>query len=495
MKDLKLMILNLPSPPHYDVSRDLAGGFGTASYCPRRDDYGQSEAPILQPCLPFASAVLLKAGYDLKVLDCQRLKMTKNEVVKEVGRQNPDIIFCLIGLPSLKKDAELMSTVKKTVAGSFLVGMGTACKAVSREILFSGCVDTVLRTDYPYVSNLVDVVEAFRREKDLKRVSGISYLSDEKILIGTPDSPEFDFSTIPPPCYDLLRVEGYHSFMGLDGTRYKSIPILGSKGCPYGCIYCPYPFGFGSKWTRRLPREIVDEMEYLHEVHGIHGFQFRDQSFTMNKRHALEVCDEIIRRRLDVVWLCEARVNESSRSMLTRMKEAGCIRIHYGVETGDPDIISSIGKPGVDLPAIRKVFRLTKEIGFWRSAHMIIGWPDESQETLERTYRFVRDLDPDDENWNFLTPYPGTKLFETGAENSWILTRNWSEYTTENVIMSTTSLTSAQLNAARRKFIRDSLREKTKKTFLQIARGKMKPTLRLKDVKNIVKYYVTQSRT
>jgi len=492
MKDLKLMILNPPSPPYYDVCRDWAGGFGTASYCPKRDDYGQSEDPLLQPCLPFSCAVLSKAGYELKVLDCQRLKMKKSHVLKEVAKENPNVIFSLIGLPSVKKDVELLGAIKKTLPNTFIVGMGTACKVVSGEILNGEHVDAVLRNDYPYVSNLRDVVEAFGQKKNLKCVHGVSYLNHGKVVV-TPDSAESDLSTLPSPSYDLLQLEGYHTFMDLNGARHKNVPILGSKGCPYGCIYCPYPVGFGRKWTRRLPKEIVDEMEYLHEVHGIRGFQFRDQSFTMNKKHALEVCDEIIKRRLDVVWLCEARVDESSRDLLSKMKEAGCIRIHYGVETGDSNLIR-IGKPGVDLQVVRKAFRLTKEIGLWRSAHVIMGWRDESQETLKRTYEFVRDLDPDDANWNFLTPYPGTKLYEMALKNSWILTHDWSKYTTETVIIATKNLDETQLNAARRKFVRDFLRERTKKMFLQIARGKIKPKLSLNDVKNIAKYYITQSR-
>ena len=493
MKDLKLMILNPPSPPHYDVCRDWAGGFGTASYCHKRDDYGQSDNPILQPCLPFASAVLLKAGYELKVLDCQRLKMKSPQVLKDVAKESPDIIFSLIGLPSLKKDVELLGDIKKTVPDIFIVGMGTTCKVIPGEVLHGGCLDAVLRDDYPYVSNLMEVVETFQRKRDLKCVPRVSYLKNGKVA-NTLDSPELDLNTVPPPSYDLLELDGYHTFMDLDGEKHKNVPILGSKGCPYGCIYCPYPVGFGKKWTRRLPKEIVDEIEYLRTVHGIRGFQFRDQSFTMNRRHALEVCREIIRRRLDVVWLCEARVDEVSRELLNKMREAGCIRVHFGVETGDPELIKT-GKPGVDLETVRKAFRLTKEIGLWRSAHVIIGWPQESQETLRKTYKFVMNLDPDDANWNFLTPYPGTKLYEIALKNSWILTQDWSKYTTETVIMSTKNLDEIQLNAARRKFVRDFLKEKIKKMLLQLACGRMKLRLSANDLVSLIKYYITQSRT
>jgi radical SAM superfamily enzyme YgiQ (UPF0313 family) len=147
------------------------------------------------------------------------------------------------------------------------------------------------------------------------------------------------------------------------------------------------------------------------------------------------------------------------------MKKSGCKRIHYGVETGDPVLIK-LGKPGIRLETTRRAFRLTRELGLWTMAHVILGWPDESLETLARTYRFILKIDPDSVNWNFLTPYPGTKLYEMAKENNLILTHDWSNYTSHTVVMRTKWLNGDQLQKAANKIMRDYSKHRMMKLFL-----------------------------
>jgi radical SAM superfamily enzyme YgiQ (UPF0313 family) len=489
-KHLKLIILNPPSPPYYDVCRDWAGGFGIAWLRPKRGDYGQSDYPVLQPCLPFISSVLSREGYDFRVLDCQRLRLNKSQVLKEVAKENPDIVFSLLGLPSLRKDIELLNSVKKAVPNTFVVGMGTTCRVIPREVLLNGRVDVVLRSDYPYLSNLVGLIQAVRQGRQLKQVSGVSYVEDGKI-VHTSESPEIDLSTIGPPSYDQFEPKGYHSFFtDLNGEKYEYIPILGSKGCPYGCFYCAYPLGFGKKATFRSPKDIAEEIELLHSNYGIRGFLFRDQSFVMNKKHALALCDEIKLRRLDIAWFCEARVDEVSREILQKMRDAGCKRIHYGVETGDPSLIG-MGKPGVRLYTVRKAFRLTKEAGMWRTAHVILGWPDDTLETLRRTYEFVIGLDPDDVNWNTLTPYPGTKIYEIALKDSLILSKDLSKLTPDIGVMRTRNLSASQIAEAKKKMTRGYLRIKAQRMLLQFIIGKRKLPTSPRAIEDLVKQYIS----
>jgi radical SAM superfamily enzyme YgiQ (UPF0313 family) len=491
LKDLKLIVLNPPSPPYYDVCREWAGGFGIAWYCSKRGDYGQSDNPLLQPCLPYISSVLSKEGYDFRVLDCQKLRMNKSQVLKEIGKENPDVVISLVGLPSLRKDIELLKSIKETVLNTFIVGIGTTCRVMSREVLLNRGVDAVLRSDYPYVSNLVDLIRSLQQERDIKHVSGASFVKDGKV-IDTTESPELDLNMIPPPSYDQLDPRGYHSsFTDMGGEKYEYVSILGSKGCHYGCFYCPYPLGFGKTVTYRNPKDIADEIEYLNSVYGIRGFLFRNQSFTMNRKHALEVCDEITGRKLDIAWFCEARVDEVNVVTLQKMKEAGCKRIHYGVETGEPQFIK-FGKPGVSLEATRKAFWLTKKVGLWRTAHVILGWPDETLETLRRTYSFVISLDPDDINFNTITPYPGTKLYEMAVKNSWIIAREWSDYTPDALSMRGKNLTAAQLSVARKEISRDYMKYKAKKLLFQSVTGKRKPNLSVKDMKSMIRFYISR---
>lgn len=477
---LDVMILNPPSPPHFDVCRDWAGGFGTAAPVRGRADYGHSGKPIFYPFLAYASAVLSNVNYGYSILDCQRLKLNKLKLLKEVKKRNPDVIFSLIGLPSLRKDLELLDELKESLPYTTIVGVGTSCRFVQNEILLNSKIDAVLRNSYPYVSNLTHVLKALEPKQNFKKVPGISYIKSGKV-VNTSEASDTSLDKLPSPYYDSLQLDGYESFQDLDGNRYSYISILGSKGCPYPCIYCPYPLGFGKKWTHRPPKDIVDEIEHLHS-RGVEGFLFRDQSFLMDKKHAISVCEEILHRKLDIAWFCEARVDQVSKEILETMKKAGCKQIHYGVETGDPELFKQ-AKPWTNLDVVKRTFRLTKEAEIWTTAHVILGWPDESLETLAKTSKLVTEIAPHSVNWNFLTPYPGTEIYEMAKENNLILTHDWSKYTSHTIVMRTKWLGASQLRMATNKIIRDYSRQRTKKLLLSVRK---KPRFVLNELKKTI---------
>lgn len=483
-KRLDVAILNPPSPPHFDVCRDWAGGFGTAAPVRRRTEYGHTGEPVFYPFLPYAAAVLSKENYNYSILDCQRLRLNKSQTLAEVKKRNPDVIFSLIGLPSLKSDVELLDSIKESIPNITIVGVGTSCRVLQNHILLNSKIDAVLRGSYPYVSNLTSFLKALEQKQNLRKVPGISYVRNG-MVINSAEPPDMGLKSLPHPIYEDLELDGYESFEDLDGNRYSYIPILGSKGCPYPCIYCPYPLGFGKKWTHRSPKDIVGEIEYLH-ARGVRGFLFRDQSFSMNIKHAIKVCEEIIHRKLDIAWFCEARVDHVSRDLLRIMKKAGCKQIHYGVETGDPELIKW-GKPQTDLDTIRKAFRLTKEMDLYAMAHIILGWPDETLETLEKTYKFVSEIAPHRVNWNVLTPYPGTKLYDMAKENNLILTSDWSKYTSYNVVMKTKWLSAEQLEKAKSKIIRGYSKQRTMGLLLY---ARKKPRFVLNELRKTIKGYL-----
>ncbi|MCW4045020.1 MAG: radical SAM protein [Candidatus Bathyarchaeota archaeon] len=481
---LTVLVLNLPSPPNFDVCREWAGGFGTATPVRRRLDYGQSSKPILYPFLPYSCAVLSNEHYDYNVLDCQRLKLNRVETLGYVKKLNPDVIISLIALPSLRPDLKLLDMIKVSLPFTKIVGVGTSCRFLQNDILLNSKIDAVLRSDYPYISNLAEFLKTLKLKKDLKEVSGISYFKDGKV-VNTAENPVIILDKLPAPKYDDLDLNGYDSFKDSDGNRYNYVPIIGSKGCPYSCIYCPYSLGWGKKCTYRSPTEIIDEIEQLCK-RGIKGFLFRDQSFLMNKTHATKVCKEILKRKLNIAWFCEARVDHTSKPLLELMKKAGCKQIHFGLETGDPGLIK-LGKPKTDLSATRKAFRLAKETGLLTTAHVILGWPDETLETLARTSKFIGEIAPDYVNWNFLTPYPGTKLDEIARKHNLILTRDWSKYTSHTVVMKMKWLTIGQFHKA----VRNIILCYSKQQLLKILKSAIKrPCFAFDELINIVNGYL-----
>jgi len=151
---------------------------------------------------------------------------------------------------------------------------------------------------------------------------------------------------------------------------------------------------------------------------------------------------------------------------LDKLKKAGCRRIHYGVETGDAETLK-IAKPGVMLETTKKAFKITRETGIFTQAHIILGWPDDDLRTLENTRKFILKLEPDVINLNFLTPYPGTKMYEIAKKESLILTHDWSNYTSHTVVMRTKTLNANELYAVKKRIIRDFAKQKLKQLFIQ----------------------------
>jgi radical SAM superfamily enzyme YgiQ (UPF0313 family) len=399
------------------------------------------------------------------MLDGQKLKLNKHRVLKAVEKKNPDVIFSMIGLPSLDGDLNLLTAIKDTVPNATIVCVGTCCKVLQQEILSKSKVDVLSTSTYPYVSNLAFLLEALEQKQDLSKVPSVFYVKDGEILMGKKVSPQ-SLSDLIPPRYDELDLDGYECFRDYYGNRYRYISVLGSKGCPYVCYYCPYPLGFGTTWSGRSPEDIVNEIEYL-SSRGVEGLMFRDQSFAIDEKRAAKICDLIIDRKLDMAWVCEARVDHLSRRILESMKKAGCKAIQLGVETGDEGLIGE-AKPQANLDVIRRAFRLMKEYGLCSLAHFIFGWPDETAESMKRTGRFVDELAPERVNWNFLTPYPGTRLQEIAKADNLILTYDWSKYTSHTVVMRTKWLSANQVYGMGKKIMRNHRRNEIVKLLLSI---------------------------
>ncbi|MEM1542497.1 MAG: radical SAM protein [Candidatus Bathyarchaeia archaeon] len=462
-KDPKILLLNLPSPPHQTLWRENAGGFGTAiPINPRWKETGKT--PLI-PFFPYASALLLKGGYEFKVIDCQRLRLGNDQSVKLVKKEYPDIIFSMISLPSIKNDLKVLDEIKEFIPDVKIVGVGTVCRVLPQEVLLKSKIDAVLHSSYPYVANIIELVRAFQKSTDLKSVKGIAFVKDGKIL-STLGSTEMDFDDLPRPCYDFIPLDGYEPFIDESEEQFPCVTILDSIGCPYNCMYCPYPLGFGRKYIYRPIKLVVDEIEELYSRFKVRAFDFRSQAFAYDKKRALEICEELMRRKLDIKWMCESRVDEVNRELLEKMKRAGCRRIHFGVETGDPSILK-IAKPGVKIETIKKTFKITREIGIPRQAHIILGWPDDDYGTLDNTRKLILKIEPEAINLNFLTPYPGTKMYEIAKKNSLILTRDWSRYTSYEVVMRTKTLNANDLYAIKKRIIRDFSIQKLRQLFLR----------------------------
>lgn len=480
-REINVMLLNPPSPTNMDVCRDWAGGFGTAT-TNNRKRYGHSFDSFFYPFFAYASAVLHERNCGFNVLDGQKSKLNQHDVLYIVKKRSPDLILSLLGLPSLKEDIYLLNAIKDILPNTVVVCVGTSCRFLQHEILEDSNIDLLSTSNYPYVSNIDSLVNAVEKQEEHKKVPSVSFAKDGEVFASTEVCSK-TLNNLTPPRYDELDLNGYERFSDVDGNRFSHIPVVGSIGCESMCYYCPYPVGFGNQFECRSTEDIVDEIEYLCSQ-NVEGFMFRDQSFAYDEKRALKICELLTKRKIELPWFCEERVSTINRTILGQMKKAGCKNIQLGVETGDESLIAA-AKPRSNLDSARKAFKLTKEFGLFRTAHVILGWPTETLGSIGRTASFVDKLTPDRVHWSYLTPYPGTGLRKMAEEQNLLVTNDWSKYTGHTVVMRSKLMSADQISTVGKQIMHNYAKKETVKLISDFGK---KPLFVMRQIANMFEY-------
>lgn len=180
----------------------------------------------------------------------------------------------------------------------------------------------------------------------------------------------------------------------------------------------------------RTPKNVVDEMVFMRDKHSGKVFSFSDLAFPLVRQHALELCREIISRNVHhtVQWFTECRVKPLDEDMLQTMKRAGCVRVSFGIESGNNDILKTL-KKSFTTDDVRKAVAMARRVGLDVDGMFMIGLPGETEETIKQTINFAISLDVRYAIFNIFVPYPGCELFDVLTKEKKIRYKSWSDFT------------------------------------------------------------------
>jgi len=251
-------------------------------------------------------------------------------------------------------------------------------------------------------------------------VNGIAYKKNGSIEFTKPRSPPQNLDKLPFPAYHLVDMNKYikRSF-AIRGLWLKCGWVVTSRGCPGRCIFCATTLMHGRKVRFRDPTKVIDEIEYLKNRYDIEGFYVLDDTFTLNKQRVLKFCDELKKRELNLKWACQARANTFDLEIGKAIKNAGCVQVEFGVESGSDKVLSTL-KKNITVEQTKRVFEICKMLGLRTMANVMIGNPNEFLEDIEKTKKLVKQLNADHTSFFFTTPYPGTELYNMAVKNGWI---------------------------------------------------------------------------
>lgn len=257
----------------------------------------------------------------------------------------------------------------------------------------------------------------FKGKRDLEEIKGIAYRRKGEIITNQPRPYETDLDSLP-----------YFPWHLLDVSQYDIAPIVASRGCPYGCVFCAVHLIQGKKWRRRSATDVVNEIEQVNREYKFTRFEMVGDNLLFDRTWLIQVCDEIIGCQLEISWFFTgARADLVDREILEKLKEARCYEIWFGIESGNEEILKNLRK-GETLDQISKAVKLAQEVGLRVVGHFMIGSPGETEETARETLRFALQLGLDSFCLNLLTPYPGTEVYQWVLQNGRLLVQDVDDY-------------------------------------------------------------------
>jgi radical SAM superfamily enzyme YgiQ (UPF0313 family) len=383
--------------------------------------------------IAYLGAVAEKAGHQVNVIDCQAEHLTVETFKHRISKEKPDVIG-ITATTLLYNSAKNILLSAKEEHPNAIIMMGGSHVSFWDENALNECpaIDIIVRREGEIT--FMELLQRLQDKQSYAGVLGITYRSADGKIVRNEDRPFLnDLNSLPSPAYHLLPIDAFHR-MG------KTIfPLVTSRGCVQWCDFCSTVRMFGRGYRMRNPHRVVDEMEMLHNKYGESQFTFYDDAFTINRQHTLEMCADIKARKLDVEWDCETRVDAVDKELLEKMRDAGCITVWFGVESGSEKILGKMHKK-INREQVRDAFKVAQKAGLMTIASSVIGFPGETEETAWETVNFINSLNPDDIGCYIATPYPGTPMYEEVIKNGWLRVTDFDKYDTATPTFETPEL-------------------------------------------------------
>ena len=370
--------------------------------------------------LLYVAGILEAAGCEVQLIDSHAEGLDLDQTVARLRAFGPSYIGYTITTYLFFQTLDWIKAIKELVDVPTIVG-GVHLSIYPRETLTHDSIDYAVTGECEV--SLAELLHALETGGNLREVRGIAYRPHGPARDGRVETDEVvvtehacivDVDQAPLPARHLLDNTLYHSFI----SRYKNFScFITSRGCPYKCIFCEQ----GSKVFRaRSPQNVCDELEICTRELGIRELDFFDSSFTIRKDRVIAICEEIQRRKIDIVWAARTRVDCINDDVLAAMRRAGCSRIYYGIESGNREVLSTL-KKSTSMEMYRDVISRTRKHGIHTFGYFMVGNPYENDATVRQTIRLALSLDLDYAQFSKVTPMPATEMYtllvkETGRD-------------------------------------------------------------------------------
>lgn len=381
---MKILILDPYKKVNYRISKDTSGGYGTGN------NFGNSIVPaILKRLLKKRSHwPPLFAAYTFSVLKEKKYDVIYSETIPN-EYSDFDFFIIVSSIVCCETEIEQIKFLKQNNKKVFVIG------------------PFATNTPKPYndagASVIIGEPEFYFKKTDF-------FDEDLKKKIVT-FNHNFSLDDLPFPQWDQM----FNNFNGFDKLfgNLKSIPIIATRGCPYSCSeYCVYPLQQGKKIRQRGINNIVDEIKFWNSNYKIKMFIFRDPVFSINRKHSIELCKELIKQNLNIKFAIETHLRILDSELLELLIKAGLKATIVGVEGADTSLLQNESRFTVTIDQQQQKINELKSKNIQVSAMFIIGFPSDNKISINNTIKYAKKLNTTYAQFSVWTPYPGTPVYE-----------------------------------------------------------------------------------
>jgi radical SAM superfamily enzyme YgiQ (UPF0313 family) len=363
------------------------------------------------------TTVARHAGLDVSICDLN-LARYRNELLAGEMPYGLAAEYLL----SFKPDLLGFGTICSTLPGAVMVCQALNKKGAKPVIVFGGPQATIVHEqllvkvpeiDYVLCGeadySFTELIKSFGSPSQ-GQVPGLAQRIDGRIAF-TPLQHSVDVNTLPLINYDTWPLREAMQ----KGWFSKGIPIDAGRGCPYRCAFCSTSRFFSRSFRMKNPERIQQEALILHQKYGCKAFNLTHDSFTSGRSNAMAIAKAMAMTGIpELSWVCSARVDTLDRELIGTLKQSGCSRIYFGIETASPRMQRSINKH-LNLGKAEPTLKYALEMGLGFTVSCIIGFPDETRSDLEMTLRFLlrwSGIDGVNTQIHLLAPQSGTAIME-----------------------------------------------------------------------------------
>lgn len=377
--------------------------------------------------LVYIAGYLEENGYEVEILDAlvlgidnivrdeekTQVGLSEDEIRIHISQKKPDIVGISSMFTAYAGDAHNVARIAKEVNPNIFVVFGGAhASANPRMVLRDKNVDIVVVGEGEIT--FLELVKRLERGEEVNRIPGTVARFRDEIRRNEQRPYIENLDILPFPARHLLPMEIY--IRRAESPYLMRAPLaqmITSRGCPQNCIFCSIHSVWGHKWRARSAKGVVDEIEFLVREYGIREISFLDDSMGTSRKRMEAICDEIIKRGLDIVWTVPNGIAHWTldKALVKKMKKSGCYRLTFGIESGNIDTRRFIRKTH-DLSQATEIIKYSNKIGLWTICTFIIGFPFEKVESISDTIKYAIESDTDFALFYLVLPFPGTELYD-----------------------------------------------------------------------------------